>query len=31
MALDLHQNFISTQYPEKELTESDQILYPHQH
>ena len=31
MALDWHQNFISAQYLENELTESDQNLYAHQH
>ena len=30
-ALDLRQNFLSAQYLENELTESDQILYAHQH
>ena len=30
-ALDLRQNFVSAQYLEKGWTESDQILYAHQH
>ena len=31
MALDLLQNIVSAQYFENDSTESDQILYAHQH
>ena len=31
MALDTRQNFVSAQYFENELTESDQNLYAHKH